>query len=311
MYYNFDKLNRVLKDLNESPQSQYLSDFISLRGRLKPMLAAVPNNYARSYGQVQLIKYDSDGNPTDITPTDELTVPDSVIASAKAEQLDIITRLNRIKEKIDELSPASKINITKSSDQILLPISVQVRYYGSGGGNRTYWYDPTQQVKPMLWFRSGEVTYSLFLLPGGHTLYSAVDMWQGKVYQVYQQVDNNDCNVFQTNASNVNGANAWGLTSVPATKAFRYNVPNDELLRIDPSYMVRRGVQSNTSAEDDNYVWDADSEDESSMRLPGLIKSNNLVTPTDFVTEESSFDFEIKTSDVLTDLGMEVIDPDW
>lgn len=111
-FYDFTRLNESLASLNLSDQERYLQEYLSLKAMLQPLLAAVPDAYARSYNQVQLIKYDEKGEPTDVTGNEQLTVPDSIIANAKAQQSSINDRLKQLRAKIDQLTPAVATKFT-------------------------------------------------------------------------------------------------------------------------------------------------------------------------------------------------------
>lgn len=94
MFHNFQYLNNAIGRSKFTDSKELLERLLSITSNVMSIAKSVSSNYAKQYSQVQWMKYDSDGNPTDVTPGEQNTVPDSILASAKQDVNSLLDALN-------------------------------------------------------------------------------------------------------------------------------------------------------------------------------------------------------------------------
>lgn len=280
-YYSFKKLNDSLQSLNVSDQLLYLGDFISLRQSLQPLLAAVPNNYSRAYGQVQLLKYDSSGNPSDVTSAEALTVPDSVISYAKARQAEINSKLKRITQKINELSPASKARVPTDQVRTLEPYN-----FPYAGENLNLFLSPLGKgwVASFPSFQRSSTLYTvrIGIIPHGEDMFSGCMLITSDKLSALGRLDND--------------GEIW--------------------LGIDPNLLSN---QHKTEMRSGIVTAEALAEGAANSMLRnqafqlvfGLAPYPGLNNPSYPIVDHNTVTIDVPTSQILTNLGVTIVDPDW
>lgn len=82
MFKSFDAMNQRLTEVQLG--DYYRADAINMDAeKILTTAKNISQQYARDYSQVQWMKYDENGNPEDVTPDMQSSVPDSVLAAAK------------------------------------------------------------------------------------------------------------------------------------------------------------------------------------------------------------------------------------
>lgn len=95
MFKDFSDFNESQSKILQPKSVFALRDAISTQSGLLSELGTLVGRYTRAYNSVQVIKYDENGDPIDVTPDEQLTVPENVLASVKA-------RIDQIREQLDE-----------------------------------------------------------------------------------------------------------------------------------------------------------------------------------------------------------------
>lgn len=93
-YQSFRTINDALPLAVRSNFARAVIQAQSSADALVSVATSTVSEYARLYSQVQRLKYDTAGNVTDVTPADELTVPQSAIATLKASVNDLEKLMN-------------------------------------------------------------------------------------------------------------------------------------------------------------------------------------------------------------------------
>lgn len=100
MFTNFDKVNQWLVEHPMGKVTESLARLASLEGQVSPIMQQLAASYARSYALVQRLQYSESGAVTDVTPAEQLTVPQSVLAAA----ISNVERLKEIRDTIPEIT---------------------------------------------------------------------------------------------------------------------------------------------------------------------------------------------------------------
>ncbi len=109
-FQNFASVSEAVKSVDSS-RSYFLDGLERLVSTIRSggaLGAQLPDNYARSYAQVQQTKYDADGNITDVTSVDRLSIPNAVIAKEKSKAKSWIGELQNAKDALN--STTVKLN---------------------------------------------------------------------------------------------------------------------------------------------------------------------------------------------------------
>lgn len=112
-FSDFARVNQWIREHPMGKITESLSRLASLEGQVMPIMQGLASSYARSYALVQRLQYDKEGNVSDVTSEEQLTVPASVLAQAYSN----VARLKQIRDTIPEIE-LDEISITANLNSI-------------------------------------------------------------------------------------------------------------------------------------------------------------------------------------------------
>jgi hypothetical protein len=83
MFKNFQALNSALKNLGQRSRKTQIDTMADQADIINGIANSIMNDYARTYSQIQVMKYNEDGDPVDITPESNNSVAQGVLDSKK------------------------------------------------------------------------------------------------------------------------------------------------------------------------------------------------------------------------------------
>lgn len=257
-YKSFSALSEFVQNLKEqyagvSPWSN-LSSFFT---RMVSILNQVAQNYARSYALVQQIKYDEEGNITDVTPEERLTVPENVIANA-------VQQLDELQADMDNLPKPSnlplKVHVNQTVPITRGAVAVNIFYIlmRLGGTSKRFYAVIANR-------EDGNLS-----IPDAENLSIAVEPFDTSEF------------VIPVVGSGVTGTGVEGMTAISGVK---YGVVVKE--GIDPQLHIVMGAGSNLDVA--TIVGTHDQDNKLVFRFPSgpipMVRNNGLSTQLGFVTE--------------------------
>lgn len=116
---------KSMAELSEAIKSTHIpSDVAVIQKLLSSMTAAttalnaLPSEYSRAYSQVQLLRYDQNNYPEDVTDPNAVTIPDSVIARYKQSWANIKENINSLRSQIEQFKVTDQPNMDTLRSQI-------------------------------------------------------------------------------------------------------------------------------------------------------------------------------------------------
>lgn len=103
-YQSFQTINEALPRAVRTGFARAIIQAQSSADAVVSVATSAISEYARLYSQVQRLKYDTAGNVTDVTPVNELTVPQSSIATLKQSMNDLKKLITWYGSMPDELT---------------------------------------------------------------------------------------------------------------------------------------------------------------------------------------------------------------
>lgn len=105
-YKNFSNLNNKVSSYAPSAALSLLTELDSLTQEAIRIASELPNSWSRSYSSVMIMKYDDQGNPSDVTDTvapNAKTTVDNLINSAVSKIKILNNRFDTIREQISQV----------------------------------------------------------------------------------------------------------------------------------------------------------------------------------------------------------------
>jgi hypothetical protein len=105
-YKNFSDLNAALESSRVSARQQLCQRLINLSSQISSLLATLPQEWGDAYANVQVMKYASDGTPSDVTESsfpDNITVPNSIISKYSGQLNSLIEDINSLAQQYQDI----------------------------------------------------------------------------------------------------------------------------------------------------------------------------------------------------------------
>jgi hypothetical protein len=108
MFKDFSNLNGVARKAIPPVLSNQLSRGLSLQSGILQRIRDLANEYTSAYNSVSVIKYDENGEPIDVTPSEKMSVPENRLAIVKAWINDARERISVIRDVISSPSTSTR-----------------------------------------------------------------------------------------------------------------------------------------------------------------------------------------------------------
>lgn len=150
-YKDFSQLNAAVSQYRLHPNYAVISRILNEVSEFSSIAKSIPVDWARAYAGVMVLKYASDGTPTDVTDTvtvNGVNAPDSLIADLKRRFYDVYNRYSQDKSLLSRQYPVTfnikpMVLAPESSGEVLLmkcPLGSSGKALDVGHSDEGYWF---------------------------------------------------------------------------------------------------------------------------------------------------------------------------
>jgi hypothetical protein len=141
MFKSFDSFNQHLDKLIPSADAVAMGNALAISKSVQEILSSVSSRYTRAYNSVQVIKYDENGDPIDVTPAEQLTVPENILEYARATIDNVKNQISTYRDRFSTVLhnvvvPLSTV-LTQSKPFLLGRVGFDTAFFSGSDVNAT------------------------------------------------------------------------------------------------------------------------------------------------------------------------------